>query len=171
MNVARSTTERDPRWQAVLTRDRAHDGTFVYAVSTTGVYCRPSCPSRAAKPENIRFYPACEDAQNAGFRPCKRCRPNRAGLAESHHVRRKHRAARRGDRDDLDLAALDKPEEVAEADAADLDLVCRNRLRHRPAAAIGNADDVGAPLVVDPAQEQFGCRACAKRSPVELLLL
>jgi AraC family transcriptional regulator of adaptative response/methylated-DNA-[protein]-cysteine methyltransferase len=60
------------------------DGAFVYAVGTTGVYCRPSCPSRTAKPENVRFYGSGEDAEKAGFRPCKRCRPDREGLAERH---------------------------------------------------------------------------------------
>ena len=63
------------RWQFVITRDRAADDTFVYAVRTTGVYCRPSCPSRAAKPENVSFHATCEDAERAGYRPCKRCKP------------------------------------------------------------------------------------------------
>ena len=48
-------TERDPRWPRVLARDPAADGAFYYAVTTTGVYCRPSCPSRAARPGNVRF--------------------------------------------------------------------------------------------------------------------
>ena len=74
--------ELDPRWQAVTTRDRASDGTFVYGVRTTGVYCRPSCPSRRAKPENVGFFPTCEAAERAGFRPCIRCKPNAAGLGE-----------------------------------------------------------------------------------------
>lgn len=77
-------TAHDPRWQAVLTRDRAADGAFVYAVRTTGVYCRPSCPSRVARPQNVGFYKTCEDAERAGFRPCKRCKPDRSGLAEEH---------------------------------------------------------------------------------------
>lgn len=78
----RIPTEQDPRWQSVVTRDGAADGRFVYAVSSTGVYCRPSCPSRHAKPENVGFYASCADAERAGFRPCKRCRPDQAGLAE-----------------------------------------------------------------------------------------
>jgi AraC family transcriptional regulator of adaptative response/methylated-DNA-[protein]-cysteine methyltransferase len=75
-------TERDPRWQAVVARDRAADGTFVYAVRSTGVYCRPSCPSRRARVENVAFYPSGAAAERAGFRACKRCRPTEAGLAE-----------------------------------------------------------------------------------------
>jgi AraC family transcriptional regulator, regulatory protein of adaptative response / methylated-DNA-[protein]-cysteine methyltransferase len=70
------------RWAAVTDRDGRADGTFVYAVRTTGVYCRPSCASRAARPENVSFHATCEQAEAAGFRPCRRCRPNEAGLAE-----------------------------------------------------------------------------------------
>lgn len=65
----------DSRWQAVVGRDPQADGAFVYAVRTTGVYCRPSCPSRAAKRENVEFFESGEQAVAAGYRPCKRCRP------------------------------------------------------------------------------------------------
>ncbi len=71
----------DPRWAAVMARDPAADGKFVYSVKTTGVYCRPSCPSRRAKPENVSFYATPAAAQAAGFRPCKRCRPEQLPLA------------------------------------------------------------------------------------------
>lgn len=77
-------TAADPRWQAVLARDRAFDGSFVYAVKTTGIYCRPSCPSRHAKPANVVFHPTCEAAAGAGFRSCLRCNPDGSGLAEQH---------------------------------------------------------------------------------------
>jgi AraC family transcriptional regulator of adaptative response/methylated-DNA-[protein]-cysteine methyltransferase len=63
-------------WQAVLDRDSAFDGGFVYGVRTTGVYCRPSCPSRRPNRENVVFYPSPEQARNAGLRPCKRCKPD-----------------------------------------------------------------------------------------------
>src|SRR5687768_14527202 len=63
------------RLQAVLLRDSRQDGQFVYAVTTTGVYCRPSCSSRQARPEHIRFFTVPEAAERAGFRACKRCRP------------------------------------------------------------------------------------------------
>jgi AraC family transcriptional regulator of adaptative response/methylated-DNA-[protein]-cysteine methyltransferase len=63
------------RWQQVTTRDKAADGTFVYAVRTTGIYCRPSCPSRLAKRENVSFFAAPAEAEAAGFRPCRRCHP------------------------------------------------------------------------------------------------
>lgn len=62
-------------WQAVLNRDAARDGAFVYAVRTTGVYCRPSCPSRKPARQQVSFFPVPEAAEQAGFRPCKRCRP------------------------------------------------------------------------------------------------
>jgi AraC family transcriptional regulator of adaptative response/methylated-DNA-[protein]-cysteine methyltransferase len=66
----------EQRWEAVLRRDRAADGAFIVAVRTTGVYCRPWCPSRTPHRANIRFYPDCAAAEAAGFRACKRCRPN-----------------------------------------------------------------------------------------------
>src|SRR5260370_1525187 len=65
----------DPRWHAVLARDGASDGKFVFAVSSTGVYCRPSCPSKRPRRENVTFFRRPEEAQSAGFRECLRCRP------------------------------------------------------------------------------------------------
>ena len=78
------STENDPRWAAVLARDTGADGTFFYSVRTTGVYCRPSCGSRRPRPANVRFHATREDAERAGFRPCKRCRPDRPSLLEQH---------------------------------------------------------------------------------------
>src|SRR2546426_3435916 len=74
------------RWAAVQRRDRAADGAFYYSVRTTGVYCRPSCAARAARRENVRFHASCEEAEAAGFRPCKRCRPNEAALRSEEHT-------------------------------------------------------------------------------------
>ncbi len=71
-----AATARDPRWAAVLARDPAADGRFFYSVRTTGVYCRPSCAARTARPENVRFHPTAADAERLGFRPCKRCNPD-----------------------------------------------------------------------------------------------
>jgi AraC family transcriptional regulator of adaptative response/methylated-DNA-[protein]-cysteine methyltransferase len=70
------------RWAAVARRDPMADGTFYFSVRTTGIYCRPSCPSRRARREHVAFHRTREDAERAGFRPCKRCRPDDAGLAE-----------------------------------------------------------------------------------------
>jgi len=64
------------RWAAVVGRDGAADGVFYYSVKTTGVYCRPSCAARLARRENVRFHPTRAEAEAAGFRPCKRCKPN-----------------------------------------------------------------------------------------------
>lgn len=75
--VAAAATVSDPRWATVVARDPTADGKFFYSVKTTGVYCRPSCAARAARPENVRFHATAEDAERAGFRPCKRCRPDR----------------------------------------------------------------------------------------------
>ncbi len=71
-----ATAIHDPRWASVAARDPEADGTFFYSVATTGIYCRPSCAARLAKPEHVRFHATCRDAEQAGFRPCKRCRPN-----------------------------------------------------------------------------------------------
>ena len=64
------------RWRAVHDRDRNADGTFVFAVKTTGIYCRPSCPARRPKFQNVSFFADGAAARAAGFRPCKRCRPD-----------------------------------------------------------------------------------------------
>ncbi len=77
-------TCRDPRWQAVQARDASADGSFFYSVRTTGAYCRPSCGARAARPENVQFHATAADAERAGFRPCKRCRPDQPAPARRH---------------------------------------------------------------------------------------
>lgn len=65
-------------WNSVLNRDESADGAFVYAVATTGIYCRPSCPSRRPKRDNVRFYYSAKAAERAGFRACQRCQPQNA---------------------------------------------------------------------------------------------
>jgi len=65
-------------WESVLQRDASADDRFLYAVTTTGIYCRPSCPSRRPKRDNVAFFSSAEAAEDAGFRACQRCRPNRA---------------------------------------------------------------------------------------------
>jgi AraC family transcriptional regulator, regulatory protein of adaptative response / methylated-DNA-[protein]-cysteine methyltransferase len=80
----RSATINDPRWQKVVERDLNADGTFWYGVATTGVYCKPSCGSRRADPENVTFYLTQTEAMQAGFRACKRCRPNGLGSDEEN---------------------------------------------------------------------------------------
>lgn len=74
--MAQTPLTDDDRWQIALAKDRAFDGVFVTGVHSTGIYCRPSCPARAPKRENVRFYATCEDAEAAGLRACKRCTPN-----------------------------------------------------------------------------------------------
>ncbi|MFP5595256.1 bifunctional DNA-binding transcriptional regulator/O6-methylguanine-DNA methyltransferase Ada [Kluyvera sp. 142486] len=66
----------DDRWQAVMNRDAHADGQFVFAVQTTGIFCRPSCRARHALRQNVHFYPNAQAALDAGFRPCKRCQPD-----------------------------------------------------------------------------------------------
>lgn len=72
----------DPRWQQVVSRDAGAD--FFYSVKTTGIYCRPSCAARLANPKNVRFHATTADAEEAGFRACKRCRPNEPVDARGH---------------------------------------------------------------------------------------
>ena len=79
--------EESECWRAVLHRDRAYDGVFVYAVETTGIYCRPSCPARRPRRGNVRFLQV-EDAARAGFRACLRCRPQAAGAPADAAVKR-----------------------------------------------------------------------------------
>ena len=83
-----SRAENDPRWNAVLARDARHDGQFVFAVSSTGVYCRPSCAARRPRRENVEFFRAPEAAEQAGYRACLRCRPKaQRGNRESDSIK------------------------------------------------------------------------------------
>ena len=82
-SAARYSTD-DAKWQAIIAKDRAADGHFVYAVRTTGVYCRPSCSARLPLRKNVAFYQSPEAAELMGFRPCKRCSPNGLTLAKEH---------------------------------------------------------------------------------------
>ncbi|HGY6261538.1 TPA: Ada metal-binding domain-containing protein, partial [Escherichia coli] len=75
----------DQRWQSVLARDPNADGEFVFAVRTTGIFCRPSCRARHALRENVSFYANASEALAAGFRPCKRCQPDKAN-AQQHRL-------------------------------------------------------------------------------------
>ena len=85
---ARATAvENDPRWAAVRARDPGADGAFFYSVETTGVYCRPSCAARPARPENVAFHATRAEAERLGFRPCKRCKPELPPLAERQAAR------------------------------------------------------------------------------------
>lgn len=83
-NLALADIAADPRWAAVAAKDAKADGTFYYSVKTTGVYCRPSCGARLPRPENIAFHATRAEAEKAGFRPCKRCKPDQPSLAEQH---------------------------------------------------------------------------------------
>ncbi len=113
LEKAKNAIERDPRWARVLARDRSADGSFWYSVATTGVYCRPSCPSRKANPRNVRFHRSIADAEAAGFRPCLRCKPQ--GLAtEAQNAETVARACR------LIEEAEEIPSLAQLADAAEL---------------------------------------------------
>lgn len=84
----KTTTSSDPRWAAIVARDARADGQFYYGVRTTGVYCRPSCPSRRARPENVEIFTTRESAERGGYRACRRCKPGESSLAgrQAHWV-------------------------------------------------------------------------------------
>lgn len=82
MTETKSLTD-DDRWRIALAKDRRFDGVFVTGVHSTGIYCRPSCPARAPKRENVRFYSDCDAAEAAGLRACKRCAPDQQSREEN----------------------------------------------------------------------------------------
>jgi len=95
----RNSIDEDAAWAAVAGRDRSWDGEMVFAVVTTGIYCRPSCPARRPRRENVRFFTTADEAEAAGFRACLRCRPAEAGAEPS---RKRAQAARDYLEDHLD---------------------------------------------------------------------
>lgn len=74
--------EQEAKWQAVLAKDTRFDGQFVFAVSSTGIYCRPSCPSRRPRRDRVSFFQLPEAAERAGFRACRRCHPRKARVMD-----------------------------------------------------------------------------------------
>jgi AraC family transcriptional regulator of adaptative response/methylated-DNA-[protein]-cysteine methyltransferase len=74
----------DPRWARIVARDKTADGHLWYSVSTTGVYCRPSCPSRTANPKNVQLHDSLESAKATGFRSCRRCNPDGPSIEAEH---------------------------------------------------------------------------------------
>lgn len=86
------THDEDARWSAVLGHERAADGMFVYAVRSTGVYCRPSCPSRRPRRDRVAFFETPSAAREAGFRACKRCHPDAAVTAADPWIEKIRRA-------------------------------------------------------------------------------
>jgi len=91
-SVERLATADEARWAAVLGHDRAADGRFVYAVSSTGIYCRPSCASRRPRRDRVAFFDVPADARAAGYRACKRCKPDAADVAPDPWVEKIRRA-------------------------------------------------------------------------------
>ena len=85
--------DSEAAWQRVLNRDAGADGQFVYGVQSTGVYCRPGCPSRRPSRNNVRFFATCEEAEAEGFRACLRCEPTRRDSRRDPHAEAVTRAA------------------------------------------------------------------------------
>jgi AraC family transcriptional regulator, regulatory protein of adaptative response / methylated-DNA-[protein]-cysteine methyltransferase len=107
----------DPRWRAVVERDRQWDGRFVFAVTSTKIFCRPSCPSRRPRADRVRFYASGSDARAAGFRACKRCGPDSASAsgAEASHTQLVVRAIRLMEDDAMTAIALASALDVSRA--------------------------------------------------------
>jgi AraC family transcriptional regulator of adaptative response/methylated-DNA-[protein]-cysteine methyltransferase len=107
------STASDPRWARIVARDKSADGAFWYSVATTGIYCRPSCPSRAAKPENVTIHDRLAAARASGARPCRRCNPEGSSM-DAENAAIVERACRT-------IEAADRPPSLAKlADAAEL---------------------------------------------------
>jgi AraC family transcriptional regulator of adaptative response/methylated-DNA-[protein]-cysteine methyltransferase len=84
LTSSHASSRDEARWAAFTARDPAADGRFFVAVKTTGIYCRPSCPAKRPNRGNVRFYATADQAEQAGFRPCKRCKPNQPSLFHQH---------------------------------------------------------------------------------------
>jgi AraC family transcriptional regulator of adaptative response / methylphosphotriester-DNA alkyltransferase methyltransferase len=76
MKIQNELLSADTMWDATVSCDKEYDGAFFYAVKTTGIFCRPSCKSRVPNKDNVSFFLNASEAQKAGYRPCKRCRPD-----------------------------------------------------------------------------------------------
>ncbi len=102
------TTDSEKLWRAVTSKDNRFDGSFVFAVSSTGIYCRPSCPSRRPRRERVSFFRLPEAAEQAGFRACRRCHPRRAVAVDPQVevVRRACRFIDDNEEDNIDLTTL-----------------------------------------------------------------
>jgi AraC family transcriptional regulator, regulatory protein of adaptative response / DNA-3-methyladenine glycosylase II len=99
-------TDFDRCYRAIQSKDARFDGWFVTAVLTTGIYCRPSCPVRPPFARNVCFYPAAAAAQRAGFRACKRCRPDASPGSPEMEYARQHDAVIVGDNLAVDAPSL-----------------------------------------------------------------
>ncbi|KGQ06186.1 Bifunctional transcriptional activator/DNA repair enzyme Ada [Beauveria bassiana D1-5] len=119
------------RWQAVQDRDAAADGLFVYAVKTTKIYCRPICKARLARRANVSFYDTGRAAHEAGFRACKRCRPELAGGMPEELAVRKIRAFVDGWRDGEGGGGDGNGDGDGDGDATNADRNLRQRRRQR----------------------------------------
>jgi AraC family transcriptional regulator, regulatory protein of adaptative response / methylated-DNA-[protein]-cysteine methyltransferase len=87
MMTVNALVDDDARWNAVAAKDRGRDGEFIFGVVTTGVFCRPACPARTPKRQNVRFFATVAEAAQQGFRPCRRCRPlEKAGVRQSTEI-------------------------------------------------------------------------------------
>lgn len=96
----------DAQWEAIFSNDSSHDGHFYYAVRTTGIYCRPSCKSRPPRRDNAEVFPTSADAESAGYRPCKRCKPSGERLPDEDWAEQITALLDRQYMDNLNLATL-----------------------------------------------------------------
>src|ERR1044071_2742772 len=102
-----SPLDPDAAWAAVMSRDKAADGRFVTGVLTTGIYCRPSCPARHPKRENVRFFATGAEAAAAGLRPCLRCSPDEVSREEAALATRSRRLSEAEEAPSLEALAAE----------------------------------------------------------------
>jgi len=107
-NASPSVNADEPRWQAVMRRDRLADGAFVFGVLTTGVYCRPSCPARRPLRRNVRFFTSPNEAEKSGLRACLRCKPTDLSAGRSALVQRLCRYMERNTEKKITLGDLSR---------------------------------------------------------------
>lgn len=139
------------RWAACVRRDAAASEAFVYAVKTTGIYCRPNCSSRLARRANVEFYNNASDAEQAGFRACKRCKPENKSHDPEARVRRKVDQAVVS----LKMAA-EKGKRVGLNELSNTIGISKWHLRREFLRITGLSPDQMASILLDPVSAQRG---------------
>ncbi len=158
-NTSRAPARDEERWQAVKRRDPAFDGEFLFAVRTTGIYCRPSCASRPAKRENVTFFETGAEAEKAGYRACKRCRPDKLG-APDPQVQAVKRACEQIEQAEEAPKLADL---AASAGLSPVSLPSRLQGHHRRHAESLRGSDAGAPRRRQTAHGGDGHRSDLRR--------
>ena len=153
----RAMTDEE-RWRAVEVRDAAFDGAFVYAVGSTGIYCRPSCPSRRPHRRHVAFFGLPEAAERAGFRACLRCRPRQA-RARDGRIEAVRSACRFIDQQGLNrermMQEMEEPYFIPEGTPLHTQLMNFQRLKHRIAVVVDEYGEVMGLVALEDILEEI----------------